>query len=70
MTEAGERVNERNKARLVRDLAVLNKNLAKLGVEPLITTEAGEALQVDNLRKAVRSTGDYLVDVTHKLRGL
>jgi hypothetical protein len=70
MTEAGQRMNERNKARLVRDLTALNKNLAKLGVEPLITTEAGEALQLENLRKAVRTTGDYLVDVTHKLRGV
>ncbi|HEY1441433.1 MAG TPA: hypothetical protein VGF65_11455 [Mycobacterium sp.] len=52
---------------LLAALQALNDNLAAHGIAPLITLAAGQALPDDNLRKAVRASGDYLIDVTAKL---
>lgn len=69
MTAPGEKVAQRHHDRMLKELAAINKNLAKHGVEPLISLDAAAALMNDNLRKAVRASGDYLIDVAHKLAG-
>lgn len=58
------------KTRLLQDLKVLNSDLRRNGLEPLITLETATALDLDNLRSAVKATGDFLVDAARKMRGL
>jgi len=53
------------------DLVALNRNLKRLGVDPLVDDHAGLVLagsNVEALHVAVIATGDYLAGVARKLR--
>jgi hypothetical protein len=57
------------RANLLAQHAALARNLRRLGVLPLVDTDAAEALEVDDLRDAVRAEGRHLVTVSRALGG-
>jgi hypothetical protein len=68
MTDDGDTATQRGQ--LLDDLAALNDNLHQLGLHPLITNRAGQALPIENLEAAVKATADHLIDQARKLHGL
>jgi hypothetical protein len=54
----------------MRELKALNADLRRHGIEPLVSPRAAKTLDTDNMRSAVKATGDYLIDMARKLKGL
>jgi hypothetical protein len=55
---------------LLAGLSALNADLRRHGLDPLVNYGAAKVLEMENLRIAVKATGDYLVDTARKLKGL
>jgi hypothetical protein len=56
--------------RCLSGLKALNADLRRHGMEPLVSHRAAKTLDLDDLKAAVKVTGDYLIDTARKLKGL